>query len=82
MQFINQHSFLLAILFLLALAVYTLVRVQAKLGAYLLLGLALAGVVIAWALFRPSPTEVGDAAAVQAQIGAGLPVLLSFQSPY
>jgi uncharacterized membrane protein len=82
MQFVNQHSFLLAVLVLLSLAVSILMRVRAKPGAYFTLGVAIAGIVIAWTLLRPSPTEVEDADAVQAQIGAVLPVLLVFQSPY
>lgn len=81
-EILNQYSFLLLGVLILALAVYALFRRGFRRFDWLLL-IALAGLIFsAWWVMHPPATQVQDADAVRAKIGAGTPVLLEFQSPY
>jgi hypothetical protein len=79
---VNQHSFFLA-----AVAVWIAVAVLLLRDGFRPMdGVALAALALAswaaYALLRPAAGAAGEAEAVRAQIGAGRPVLLEFQSPY
>ncbi len=79
----NQYSLLLAALGILAVAALILFRKTPRLTDWLAFLLLAAGLFGGWLALRPIPTQrMGEAAAVQASIGAGQPVLLEFQSPY
>jgi hypothetical protein len=81
MAFINQHSFaLIAMASFLVLAILLLRDGLQLYDALVLLALAM-GLLLAYQLLKPGAgaTQTGE---VQAQIGAGDPVLLEFQSPY
>ena len=79
---VNQHSFFLA-----AAGVWIAVAVLlVRDGFRPMDGVALAALALAswgaYALLRPAPGSTGEADALRAQIGAGRPVLLEFQSPF
>ena len=82
-EFVNQYSFLISALFLCLLLGLLLLRRRAGLrrGAIILGSVALFMLVF-WLLARPIQTANPDPAAVRAQIGSGMPVLLEFQSPF
>lgn len=81
-QFINQHSFVLGALLLLLVAALFLFRQRVSPGDLIVLAALAAALLIGWTVLKPSQTVGGEVAEVQAQIGAGKPVLLEFQSPY
>ena len=79
---LNQYSFLIFGLVLVGLAIYGLSRRGFRLVDGILL-IALVGLILgAWWVLHPTQSQVTDAKAVRAKIGAGTPVLLEFQSPY
>lgn len=82
MQYVNQHSFVL--LSLAALLVLTGVLLHDGVrGSDLVAIAALAvGLGLAFLLLRPGPATETQAERVFAEVGAGKPVLLEFQSPY
>ncbi len=81
-KILNQYSFLILGVLIIALAVYALSRRGFRRLDWLLL-VALAGLVIAaWWVMHPTASQVSDADSLRARIGAGTPVLLEFQSPY
>lgn len=82
MEWINHHSLLIAGLLVMLGAVYWLLRDGVKKRDLALLGSLLVIMVITWFIIRPRPTPASDSAVLQLQIGAGVPVLLQFQSPY
>lgn len=82
MSFINQHSFaLLSAVVLLALAVF-LFRDGVQGSDLVALGALVLGLGLAFWLLSPGPSTLRETETVQAQIGAGVPVLLEFQSVY
>lgn len=82
MQIINQYSLILgALIFLLATA-FLLLRRGFNLRALISLGVIGLLMVAGWVLIRPTQSENTNPAEVEAQIGAGTPVLLEFQSPF
>jgi ABC-type glycerol-3-phosphate transport system permease component len=81
-RILNQYSFLIFGVLILALAIYALSRRGFRRVDWLLL-IALMGLVFAaWWVMHPTASQVQDVDAVRARIGAGTPVLLEFQSPY
>jgi hypothetical protein len=81
-QYFNQHSFtIVAVASILILSVW-LLRGGAQQKDYLAIGALAVGLGIAYLLFNPGGSTESDSKAVLAQIGAGTPVLLEFQSPY
>src|SRR5512140_988988 len=82
-EILNQYSFLISAVFLWLLLALLLLRRKAgrKRGAIVLGGLALFMLGL-WLLVRPIQSGSPDPAAVRAQIGTGMPVLLEFQSPF
>jgi threonine/homoserine efflux transporter RhtA len=79
----NQYSFISLALGLTAIAGVILLRNKPTWRDFLAFGTIVAGFIVAWIILHPVQTPlVGDAGKVQAQIGAGKPVLLEFQSPY
>jgi hypothetical protein len=81
-EFINQHSFLLAGLAALGLLAFLLLRDGVSANDLVALGSLLLGFVLAYALLQPGPGADLTADQVTNQIRAGRPVLLEFQSPY
>lgn len=82
MAFVNQHSFsLIAAASFIVLSILLLRDGLQTYDALVLLALA-GGLLLAYQLLKPGTDSSLAAADVQAQIGAGDPVLLEFQSPY
>ncbi len=79
---INQNSFLLVAAVTLGAAAILLLRDGVRLTDLLALGALALGVWAAQALLRPRAGSPADAHSIRADIGAGLPVLVEFQSPY
>lgn len=79
---INQNSFLLLVIIVWVIAAAALLRNGLNRRSLLLLGGVTVGLAAAFLLVRPGPASTADdpAAEVQAQIGAGKPVLLEFRS--
>jgi hypothetical protein len=82
MQIVNQYSLLLGALLFFCLAAFLFLRRGFNLRALLSLGLVGLLMVAGWVLIRPTQSEDTNPTEIQAQIGAGTPVLLEFQSPY
>lgn len=82
MNLINQYSVVLLVFVGLAVAMVILLRRGINPKRLLILVLMALGVFAAWRLARPVQTDYSDLADLRAQIGAGRPVLLEFQSPY
>jgi len=83
MSLFNQYSIFWLTAVLAIVAVLLLLRRRSRWFEFVAAGLVVLGLVLAWAMLRPRATAVGlEAAAVQAEIGRGVPVLLEFQSPY
>jgi hypothetical protein len=79
---LNLYSLpLLFTLVMLLLGVYFIRRGLNRRHA-LLLGILALGMVAIWYVVRPVQTPHEDLTDLRSQIGAGLPVLLEFQSPY
>lgn len=81
-KIINQYSFAIVAVLIIALALYALSRRGFRKLDWVLLA-ALAGLLVAaWWVMHPTASPIESAEAVRAKIGAGTPVLLEFQSPY
>jgi hypothetical protein len=79
---INQQSFIIGAILFLGLCAFVLLRDGPKRRDFFLLaGLAL-GLAAIWFAVRPTASPEANSEQVRAQIGAGTPVLLEFQSPY
>ena len=59
-----------------------LLRDGVKMADVLALAALAIGAWAAHALLRPGPSTLTEAEAIRAQVGAGRPVLVEFQSPY
>jgi hypothetical protein len=81
-QWINQHSLSLVIIGVLAFVLIACLRRGWRRTDFFLVGGLALGMLAIWFLFRPTATPAADSASIEAQIGAGQPVLLEFQSPY
>lgn len=79
---INQNSFVLAAGAAFLVIAIWLLRDGVRWGDLLALGAVALGLWAAHALLRPPAGDSADERAVRAEIGAGLPVLIEFQSPY
>ena len=83
---VNRYSFIFAALIVLAALAFFLLRGggggSESLRRWFALLTVAAGLVGAWFIFRPSASTLKEVESVRAQIGAGTPVLLEFQSPY
>lgn len=80
---INQYSFVIIILGLVAAAGAVLLTRKPRWNDYLAFAVILGGLIAAWAILHPRQTPLmQDSRNVQQMIGAGAPVLLEFQSPY
>jgi hypothetical protein len=82
MKFINQYSFILAVLIaLLVLVIFTL-RGGLKLPYLIALGVLSLGVVLTFRFLNPGPGSSDKSDRILTEIQSGSPVLLEFQSPY
>ena len=79
---INQQSFVIGAILLLSVSAFLLLRDGPKRRDFAILALLTIGLAAIWYAARPTATSIASAGQVQAQIGAGTPVLLEFQSPY
>jgi len=80
---INQYSFVALSAFLVLVAGLILLGNKPKLKDYLAFGIIVIGFVAGWGILHPRQTLLMDEARkVKEMIGAGVPVLLEFQSPY
>ncbi len=82
MQFINQHSFLLAAAAGLLVLAGILFHDGIRPSDWLALAALVLGLLFAYWLFRPSASSAADANNLTAQLHSGKPVLIEFQSPY
>jgi hypothetical protein len=82
MSLINQQSFIFFAVLVLGLVAFFLLRDGPRRRDFAILAFLMLGIAGLWYLLRPT-ASAGYAAAdqVRAQIGAGTPVLLEFQSP-
>ena len=81
--FFNQYSFLLLALGLAVLAGVILLTRKPRWNDYLAFAAILTGLILAWVILHPRQTPLmDDARKVREMIGAGVPVLLEYQSPY
>lgn len=79
----NQYSLLWIVVVILIAVGFFLFRKNRRIPEIIAFLVICAGLVIAWLFIRPVQTPLSETAAeVRAQIGAGKPVLLEFQSPY
>ena len=82
-EIFNHYSFLWIALGLTIVTGLVLLTNKPKFRDYLAFGVIVAGLFVSWLVLHPHQTPIiGDAKAVQAMIGGGVPVLLEFQSPY
>jgi hypothetical protein len=79
---VNQNSFVLAAGAAFLVIAIWLLRDGVRWGDLLALGAVALGLWAAHALLRPPAGDSADAASIHAEIGAGVPVLIEFQSPY
>ena len=82
MRFINQYSFTIIAVIAIVLLAYFLFRKGFEPSNLTLVGALILGLVLAFLILRPGPSTSQDSEEVLAQIGAGQPVLLEFQSNY
>lgn len=82
MQTINHYSLLIPALVILAVAAYLLLRRSVERRKVLTLVGLLAGMLVVWLIIRPRPTPASNPMELYNQIGAGVPVLVEFQSPF
>jgi len=79
----GPYSFVVLEAILAAVAGLVLLTSRPKWKDYLAFGVIVAGLTTAWVVVHPRQTELMEGAkSVQEMIGAGVPVLLEFQSPY
>jgi hypothetical protein len=79
---INRYSFVFIGVLVLAVAGYFLLRNGiTREGLLLFIGITL-GLGAVWFVIRPQKGVSSSSYEIQSQIGAGIPVLLEFQSPY
>jgi len=79
----NQYSLLWIVIVFLIIVGFFLFRKNRRLPEIIAFLVICVGLLVAWLFIRPVQTPLSDTAAqVRAQIGAGKPVLLEFQSPY
>ncbi len=81
-HFLNQNSFVIAGLAVLALVSGSLLRDGIRLADTLALAGLAVGMIVAWLAVRPGPSTLSDSSEMQRLIGGGTPVLLELQSPY
>lgn len=79
---LGAYSLIFLALLMLVLVGFLLFRNGIRLTEAVAFALLLVGLMIAWLILRPRATPVANLNEVTAQIGAGMPVLLEFQSPY
>ncbi len=79
----NYYSFLLVSVAIVGVLAAVMLRRDSGWRDYAVVGGTALLLFVIWLVVRPRQTVLSpDAAAVQAEIGAGVPVLLEFQSPY
>jgi thioredoxin 1 len=82
-MFLMANFWLLFPAALTAAAALILLSRSPKWNDYLALSMIVAGLIAAWITLHPRQTPLlADSKAVQQTIGAGVPVLLEFQSPF
>ncbi len=84
LQFANQFSFVLAGIFVLAVAGILIIRRHRGFHQReMVILLLLAGMIgLGWLVLRPINSPSMNSQQLRAQIGQGIPVLIEFQSPY
>lgn len=82
MSFFNQHSFTVTAAFATFVLAIFLFRNGISRNDLLAFGALMAGLLLAYLLFRSDDSTYADLANVEEKIGAGTPVLLEFQSDY
>ncbi|MCJ7432889.1 MAG: hypothetical protein MUO77_05310 [Anaerolineales bacterium] len=78
-----EYSFPVLSAVIIVIAGIVLLTRNPKWNDFLAFGVIIAGLLVAWVILHPRQTPLMDnAKMVQKMIGAGMPVLLEFQSPY
>jgi len=79
-EFFNHNSFLMSVVILWLAAAWVLLRKERDWRRWLAFGAVSVVLLMGYYALRPAQATSGDADALHAQIGAGQPVLLEFQS--
>ncbi len=83
MTVLNYYSFLILSVLIFGVLAAVVLHAQRGWREYLMLGGVAVILLGAWLVLHPRQSPLSaDAGAVRDEIGAGLPVLLEFQSPY
>lgn len=82
MPFINQYSFVIVAIAMVALLVFYLFRRGFEMSHLTLIGALILGLVIAFMILRPGDSTTHNSQELLDQIGSGQAVLLEFQSNY
>jgi len=80
MTLINHNSFLMIVLFILAITIIVLRQRGWEMRSWLILGGLTIVLATGYFSLRPSPAASEEAEEVWAQVGQGVPVLLELQS--
>lgn len=79
---INLYSSILLLGLLLLVAWRVVMRRKVTPARSMALAVLALALIVVWWIVRPVQTPFEDLSSLSAQIGAGQPVLLEFQSPY
>lgn len=80
---LTQYSYIFIALGFAFIAGLILLSNRPRWNDFLAFAVIVGGLAVAWVTLHPRQTPLmDDAKEVQAMIGAGIPVLLEFQSPY
>jgi hypothetical protein len=80
--FINQHSFTLGAILVIGILLAISLSKGLRLKPLIAIGGLTIGLGLIYLLLRPGPSSLVQIEQIEAEINAGTPVLIEFQSPY